>query len=297
VVPRVVVVRRKTDYELLLERHGTHEQARFYLRMREQDVDEVRARHERVCAEYARVAGAIPTSWRRARVDRADLHRFLFEPEDVIVAFGQDGLVANIAKYLHGQPVIGINAEPDRNDGVLVPCRAAEGGELMQAAAASRVTVERRTMVQARLDDGQRLLALNEIFVGHERHQSARYHLQYGPARERQSSSGIVVATGTGATGWARSIHRQRHTMVTLPTPSEQRLAFFVREAFPSIATGTELTDGAIATGDELVVSSRMNGGGVVFGDGIEADRLVFGWGATLTVDLAPETLMLVKPT
>jgi hypothetical protein len=39
-------------------------------------------------------------------------------------------------------------------------------------------------MVQAELDDGQRLLALNEIFVGHRTHQSARYRLGFGRASE-----------------------------------------------------------------------------------------------------------------
>ena len=34
---------------------------------------------------------------------------------------GQDVLVANVAKYLSGQPVIGVNPEPERNSGVLVP--------------------------------------------------------------------------------------------------------------------------------------------------------------------------------
>lgn len=40
---------------------------------------------------------------------RGDLDRFLFEPDDIVLALGQDGLVANVAKYLDGQPVIGSN--------------------------------------------------------------------------------------------------------------------------------------------------------------------------------------------
>jgi NAD kinase len=295
-VPRVVVVRRKTDYTLLLEQHGTHEQARFFLKTRDQDVDHVRERHEQVQRQLELVTGAIPNAWRRAQVDRSDLHRFLFEPEDLVVAFGQDGLVANLAKYLDGQPVIGINPEPERNDGVLVPCRAEHARDLMEATAAGAIALERRTMVCAELDDGQRLVALNEIFVGHRSHQSARYQIRWRSDDERQSSSGVVIATGTGATGWARSIHRQRHTVVQLPTPQERRLAFFVREAFPSVATGTRLTDGELGDGDPLELVSRMDGGGVAFGDGIEDDRLTFGWGRRLSVGLAKKTLALVRP-
>lgn len=296
VVPRVVVVRRKTDYELLLMQHGTHEQARFFLQTRDQDVDRVRQRHDEVRRLSSQVTGAIPNAWRRALVDRSDLHRFLFEPEDIVVAFGQDGLVANLAKYLDGQPVIGINPEPERNDGVLVPCRTTQARELMEAAAAGAAPLERRTMVHAELDDGQRLVALNEIFVGHRTHQSARYQIRWRSDDERQSSSGVVVTTGTGATGWARSIHRQRHTQVALPTPQERRLAFFVREAFPSVATGTRITDGELGDGDPLELVSRMDGGGVVFGDGIEDDRLTFGWGRRLRIGVARQTLALVRP-
>ena len=97
------------------------------------------------------------------------------------------------------------------------------------------------------VDDGQRLLALNELFLGVRTHQSARYRIIYMAREERQSSSGLIIATGTGATGWARSIRRERHSQLAMPAPADHRLAFFVREAFPSVATGTSLTEGTVA--------------------------------------------------
>jgi len=66
------------------------------------------------------VSAAIPGGWRRGAVERSDLDRFLFEPEDVVIVVGQDGLVANTAKYLSGQPVIGVNPDPGDGMGVLV---------------------------------------------------------------------------------------------------------------------------------------------------------------------------------
>jgi NAD kinase len=291
--PRVVTITRPTDYEALLARHGTREQARFFLARREQSIDEVEARHQRFDAVLARVSQAIPVRWRRTRVRRGELSRFVFEPEDLVVVIGQDGLVPNVAKYLDGQMVIGVNPDPSVYDGLLVRHRVEAVGDLLADAAAARLRVEARTMVEARLDDGQRLLALNEIFVGHRSHQSARYRIRREAREERHSSSGLIVATGTGATGWARSIQRDRRAEVKVPLPTEAALEFFVREAFPSVATGTSITEGRIGTGEGLGVVSEMNEDGVVFGDGIEEDRLAFGWGVRAELGIARERLML----
>jgi hypothetical protein len=144
-------------------------------------------------------------------------------------------------------------------------------------------------MVRARLDDGQELRALNEVFVGHRSHQSARYGLTVGGASERQSSSGLIVTTGTGATGWAKSINQGR---LELPGPVAPELAWFVREAWESPVTGAALTAGVLAPGAEVTVTSEIDG--VVFGDGIEEDRLALDWGQRVTIGAAEQRLRLV---
>jgi NAD kinase len=155
--------------------------------------------------------------------------QFVFGPDDIIMTFGQDGLVANVAKYLDGQTVIGVDPAPGANAGVLARFRLNEVGEALQAAAAHAIPVERRVMAEARLDNGENLLALNEIFVGHRSHQSARYALKVGEIVERQSSSGLIVSTGTGLTGWASSILNATGRTLEL-APTVPRLGFLVRE-------------------------------------------------------------------
>jgi NAD kinase len=292
--PRVVVVTRTSSYAQLIAQHGTREQARFFLATREQSLDDLHEDHRRFETARQAVFAAIPSSWRQAAIGRDDLHRFVFEPSDIVVAIGQDGLVANAAKYLDGQQVIGIDPAPGRNAGVLVPHRAEAAGALLQAAARKRAPVQPRTMVEVTLDDGQRLLALNELFVGHPRHQSARYRLRFGGRSERHSSSGVVVSTGTGASGWARSIARDRGFGSTaLPGPTDPRLTFLVREAWPSPITGTDLTAGVIVAGQTLEITSELDDG-VIFGDGIEDDRLEFRWGLRAQIRVASKQLALI---
>jgi hypothetical protein len=295
--PRVVLVHRRTELDDAVARHGTHGQAAFFLSSRGRSIDELKVRHTRTQSALAAVAAAIPADWRRGRVERADLSRFLFEPRDVVIVVGQDGLVANAAKYLDGQPVIGVNPEPDRNAGVLVRHTPDDAGALIRAAVQNSADVEPRTMVAAVTDDGQQLVAVNEVFVGHTSHQTARYTLGLPDGRaERQASSGVIVSTGTGATGWCRSVWEQRRSSVVLPGPTEPRLAWFVREAWPSPATDTSLVEGDLASSKGPatltvdVESDRL----VVFGDGIESDALALSWGQRLTLRLAARQLRLV---
>jgi NAD kinase len=297
--PRVVIVHRHTELEELRARHATRGQAQFFLARRGRTIEDVEAGQVAQTAAVRAVTAAIPVDWRRGSVEREDVPRFLFEPGDVVVAVGQDGLVANVAKYLDGQPVIGINDDPRRNPGVLVQHRPAVAGALIHAVVtrSPALRIEERTMVEAMTDDGQRLVALNEVYVGQPTHQTARYTVRLPDRRsERQASSGLLVGTGTGATGWCRSVWLERHSGVELPAPDAGRLAWFVREAWPSPATGVTLTEGVLAEGAALSVtveSDRL----VAFGDGIEADALPVIRGQTVELRVAARRLRLVAAT
>lgn len=291
--PRAVVVSRPSERDELLLRHGSLQQARFFLESRGRRLEEVLARHEVLHTALSAVTTAIPAKWRRARVLRHELDRFLFEPDDLVLTVGQDGLVANVAKYLRGQPVIGINPSTALHPGILVRHPPQAAGDLLAMFARGALVCEERTMVCARTPDGQSLTALNEIYVGHVTHQSSRYQIGFGGRNERHSSSGLIVATGTGATGWAKSIAQSRVDAPQLPGPLEHDLAFLVREAWGSVTTGTALVGGRIRAGERLAITSEMNEGGTVFGDGIEADHLELPYGQTVELGRADEVMRL----
>ncbi|OJU42463.1 MAG: hypothetical protein BGN97_08915 [Microbacterium sp. 69-10] len=293
VAPRAVVVHRASELTELLARHGTRGQVTFFLEQRGQSLHDVEARHERTSAALATVAASIPADWRHATVERAELPRFAFEPADVVIVVGQDGLVANVAKYLDAQPVIGIDPLPGQSAGILVPHAPADAAGLIVRAQQGTTSFCERTMVEVRSDDGQTLTALNEIMIGQPGHQSARYLLEVSGRTERQSSSGIIVGTGTGATGWCRSIARIQAPELPLPGPTERALAWFAREPWPSPSTGAELIAGRLDGGElALRVESDTL---VAFGDGIESDRLSLGWGQRVTVGMSERMLRTVS--
>ena len=185
--------------------------------------------------------------------------------------------------------VIGVNPEPGRNPGVLVRPPGSEVGDLLR----SRIRTLERTMVVARLDDGQELHGLNEIYLVHAGHQSARYVITTPDGvHERQSSSGLIAGTGTGATGWCASIARDLMSAPPLPGPADPALCWFVREAWPSPATGVGQVNGLLTAGQELELTSESERL-VAFADGLESDALELSWGQRVTITIADRRLRL----
>lgn len=286
--PRLVLVHRRTQLAELLAEHTTMAAVEFFLESRGQQLDPLVVSDESQQRAMAKVANAVPLEWRQALVERAELSRFLFEPDDVVVVVGQDGLVANVAKYLDRQEVLGVS--PGRA-GLL--CSHHVGDVKRYLAGGADHRVQERRMVEVCVDDGQVLTALNEVFVGDRGHQSARYRLSVGGRDEEQSSSGLVVGTGTGATGWLASLWGQASPTFDLPGAESDELAYFVREAWPSPATGTSLVAGLVSGDGE--VRLRAQSSLVAFGDGIERDRLRIEWGQEVVLRGSQRCLRLVR--
>lgn len=291
--PRVVLVSRLTEYAALLAKHGTRGQAEFFLSTRGQNIKDLEVRDALQSRALTAARDAIPEDWCFVQVMREDLSRFLFSDNDIIVPVGQDGLVANLAKYLDGQLVVGVTPDPVSSEGVLTRHSVGALPSLLKGAAHADVDIQARTMVEANAGEGLSLLALNELFIGHRSHQSARYVVQASGSEEFQSSSGLIVATGTGLTGWAKSIMTATHQNFDI-APEDNCAAFFAREPWPSRTSGCEIAAGEIAQDANLTVLSRIDEGGVIFADGIEQDFLPFDWGVEAQVRLAAKRLALV---
>ena len=159
-------------------------------------------------------------------------------------------------------------------------------------------------MAEAKLTDGQSLLAFNDLFIGPKTHVSARYRLAWGGQSEPQSSSGVLVSTGAGSTGWLSSIFNMTRGIAGLtggtfgiPTHLEWedlRLVFVVREPFISKHSQAHIVAGMIAPGEELLMESLMPSGGVIFSDGTESDFLQFDSGVTAAIRASDQKAHLV---
>lgn len=308
-IETIVIITKKTQLEELVLRLNSKAQARFYIEQNGVSF----AEYEQADAQYHRSVAAvmrqIPRTVKQQVLDRDLLPTYQFGPHDLALTIGPDGLVVNTAKYLATQPILAVNPDPTRIDGVLVPFGVAEAGAQIAQTLRGTARMTRVAMAQATLNDGQTIYAVNDLFIGARTHVSARYALELGGQREPQISSGVIVATGAGSTGWMRSIATgawqvARHFAAiegTPPGPEQlslgwetDRLWYAVREPFVSKASRAGLVFGQIGPGAELVITSQMPDYGVIFSDGIESDYLKFDSGLIARIGLADRRAHLI---
>lgn len=323
-VDQVAVVTRETRLEGLLAAYGTKGAAKFRLKQAQiHEGAKSKSRAADVVQEFAdfqvyededaqfragrqELARQIDDQYRIVYVERERLPNFDFERCFAVVVLGQDGLVANTAKYSGEIPIIGVNPDPSRYDGVLLPFRADQVGPVISRVRKNSYASRSVTLAEATLNDGQRLLAFNDIFVGVKSHGSARYMLSWRGNVEPQSSSGVIVSTGAGSTGWFSSICNMTSGVgkwlggqPISPPKLEweaRKLVWAVREPFASRVSRCELVAGALQDGEELVLESITPENGVFFSDGIESDFLHFNSGTIARIRCAKVQAKLVVP-
>ncbi len=301
---QAIIVRSKTRLEQLVERFNTKAQAKFYIEHSGMNFQIFEDEHEVFYAAFEKLNELVSVFKRYKVLERSYLPNYIFAPSDIIFVIGQDGLVANTAKYVKGQPIVAINPDEKSYDGILLPFNLSSVQAIIAKINKGNYSTKAVTMAKAEFNDGQTLLAFNDFFLGPKSHTSARYILKLGKREEQQSSSGIIISTGAGSTGWMSSVFNMVsgvnifHNGLGL---NEQKmdwgsnnLIFAVREPFISKTSKASLSYGHIEPSQSLIVESLMPDNGIVFSDGIEADAIKFNSGSKVKFSRANEKANLV---
>jgi NAD kinase len=301
---KLVIVTRKTRLQELVERFNTRSQAKFYIEHAGGDFADYEREDDAYRFSLDVLRRSLDFDMPQQLVDRSLVPTFLFQKEDLVVTLGQDGLVANTAKYVGSQPIVAVNPEPDRFDGILLPFLPDHARSAVAQAMESRAKIHEVTLAEVKFEDGQRLLAFNDLYIGARSHVSALYRITCGKKSEIQSSSGILVSTGAGSTGWMSSVFNMASGValfcggapvqaIRIPW-EDRRLLYVVREPFVSRHSQAGIVAGMLQTEQELALESLMPSGGVVFSDGMESDFLQFNSGTIAHVCAAEQRAHLV---
>src|SRR5262244_404969 len=123
---KIVLVTRPTRLAELVIRFNTVSQARFYIEHQGANFSDYAREDEIYHRALMETKKSLSVMGQLQIVNREFLPNFVFGLDDIIVTLGQDGLVANTLKYLDGQPVVGVNPDPARWEGKLLPFRVSE---------------------------------------------------------------------------------------------------------------------------------------------------------------------------
>lgn len=319
---KLILVKRRTRLEELVVRYNTVQQAQFYIERLGADFSDYMEEDRRYRQSVQQAQQQLGQLGRVQTIDREHVPNFIFGDQDIVVVVGQDGLVANTLKYVTEQPLIGVNPDPMRWDGVLLPFTVEDLSFIVPDVIRKQRTLKEVTLAKVELNDGQYLYGVNDLFIGRKTHVSARYEVRLGSSTEQQSSSGIIISTGMGSTGWFKSVlagatgivgsaaWQNMNSEVEVATASASihgsrqdlnhfnwdapYLYFSVREPFPSRTTAANLVFGQIHSKQQLHIVSQMPEDGVIFSDGVEQDFLEFNSGVEAIIGLAEKRGRLV---
>lgn len=298
-----IIVKNKTRLELLIERFNTKAQAKFYIESLGGNFDDYENENEIFQNALQSLQIQLSKIIKNKIIERNFVPSFIFSENQLIIVIGQDGLVANTAKYSKNIPIIAVNPDEERFDGILLPFNISNFIGGVENVISNQYNSKTMRFAEAKLNDGQRILAFNDLFIGASTHISAKYKITYNNTIEEQSSSGLIVSTPAGATGWLSSIFNMSYGIANLfendlkpkrPKLKDNELLFAVREPFQSVRTQIGVTAGILNNQNHLTIESLMPTSGVIFSDGIESDFLRFNSGSIATIGIAKETAKIV---
>lgn len=299
-----IIIKNKTRLESLIERFNTKAQAKFYIERSGGDFVDYEREHEMFHDSLSKVQRNLSAIVKNKIVERGFLPSFIFNENQVVVTVGQDGLVANTAKYVGEIPIVAVNPDQERFDGVLLPFNNENFLKAVDDVMRNKYNSKMTSFAEAKLNDGQRLLAFNDLFIGATSHVSARYKITFNNKSEEHSSSGIIVSTQSGSTGWLSSVFNMsfginkfidnKDSSKKYVKLKDNQLMFAVREPFASKKTQIDTTTGVITERSKLIIQSFMPNNGFIFSDGVESDFLNFNSGSIATIGIAKEKANLV---
>ena len=305
---KIIVVTKKTALEELIERFNSKSQARFYIEHSGASFEEYEEAHDMYNFALEAIKKMLPRSIKQQVIERSFLPNFLFGEKELVITIGPDGLVINTAKYLNNQPILAVNPDISRIDGILIPFDIGALKQKLSGILQGHFSATLISMAHVKLNTGQELYGVNDIFVGPKKQLSFRYGIEHDGQQENQCSSGIVISTGAGSTGWLKSIIAGARTIamnfdgikINITKSSQfnwdaNYLYYCVREPFRSRTSDISLVFGRITKDKPLYLTSQTPAGAVIFSDGIENDFMEFNSGNSAHIAIADKKAKLIK--
>lgn len=214
---------------------------------------------------------------------------------DLVISLGGDNHFTYVAHHIFGVPLLGCNSDEKTSIGALLAFTP-QTLEATVLQAWRNIQYEEWSMVYGTIlyPDGrsiQTVSCVNEISIRNSSPDLiSRYVLEYNGHKEEQKSSGLLLYTGAGSTGWYASCVGLRDIEEESFPKDAPYFKVFSRELSRRARNNFKLTDFAVPT--ELKVTSEMYGGISI--DSLPERIYNFPPGAVAIFKLSSEKLKVV---
>jgi hypothetical protein len=295
-----LVCKKRTKWQRDLERFGSAREVRRLYRLQNHIFRRVYGSHLRQLASLELLEKALAD--RADFIYREELSSDLVSRYGALVSLGGDNHFIYVARFTGDKPLIGINSDPVTSSGALVYFTARSFLEHTRNPHFPD-RLERWTMIEGQIHypDGSTIRigpCISETGIRNAFADAmSRYYLRINDEPwEEQKSSGLLLATGAGSTGWFHNC--LPHSMQIYEDPTfgrdEQIFRFVAREPGFHRQHYYRYLYRSLNRGDTLEIISEMDGEIII--DAQPETRFDFGPGARAEFRLSDNHLPVALP-
>ncbi|MDX1961239.1 MAG: NAD+ kinase [Leptospiraceae bacterium] len=226
---------------------------------------------------------------------RDELDKLNLQDFDLVIALGGDNHFTYVAHYTKGTKILGCNSDTKTSLGALL---AFDPNSLEQVVKDDfkETKIEEWSLISARIEypNGgylETVSSVNEVSVRNASPDlTSRYIICKDDEREEQKSSGLLLYTGAGSTGWLTAcLGNTKSSLGEFPKNANE-FRVFTRELSRKARKNYKLTN--FVALDSISIISEMNGGISI--DCLPERIYPFPPGAIATFYLSPQKLRVV---
>ena len=286
---KIVVARKLTDIEFVMKKRLIDEQTAITRTLKKgTDGERTVSAHMRFKENLARLMVDLPEDIEP--IIGETLSCELVRPASLLIAFGGDDFFKYASQFVDDGYFIGINGDSRTSNGALASFNVESFTHLLPKLALGEFSFEEWTRLVASID-GKEIpeLALSEIFIGSAfRKRSSKYSLEYEDLKERLSNSGLLIATGTGSTGWYHAAASCEHREAEVFSRTADEARFYTTEAFFGRLNASFPRRGSIRFGENLAVTNTSHFPEILSIDSVSDYQFKRGMTARVTISGSP---------
>lgn len=263
---KILIVAKQSKYEWEKQKFGlSHDELTTKYSSERANLDAILLSHEKQIQVRERIKDIIPsaTICTMEKSPEYLTDEMVKEREwDMIIVVGGDNSFTFVSHWAADIPVLGVNSDPVRSVGALTRWAIHDDQsiyDLVEIIDFHEYDIHSWSKLGATIDGRIITSASNEYFFGERQScKMSRHVLVYKGQEYEQKSSGIIISTGAGSTGWYSSVRGKQAVF----DPTWDIGAFVVREPYDPDGSGCYA--GEIDSNDEIILYSLNDDEGIV---------------------------------